>query len=230
MFSNLAITLDGKIAPANRSFFPLGTAEDLRLLEELRADADAVLFGASTLRTFRRPCKAKLTKKNSTPRSRPSSRVTAKQPMNIVVSSCLDGIDPNWPFFSEAGFYRVLLVDKACPADRFKLFSKSSKVIRVEDSTPSVAEAWIEIARSLGVKRLLVEGGGGVMWEFVRRNLIDQYYVTLTPRLLGGATAPTLVDGAGLSEKDLIDLKLTQCKRVGDELYLIYSKTHKSDG
>ncbi len=67
------------------------------------------------------------------------------------------------------------------------------------------------------------------MWEFVRRNLIDQYYVTLTPRLLGGASAPTLVDGAGLSEKDLVDLKLTQCKRVGDELYLIYSKTPKGD-
>jgi riboflavin biosynthesis pyrimidine reductase len=149
--------------------------------------------------------------------------------MNIVVSSSLEGIDPSWPFFKEPDFKRVLLVDETCPANRVKLFSKSSKVIRVTDSIPFVAEAWIEIAQGLGVRRLLVEGGGGVMWEFVRRNLIDQYYVTLTPRLLGGASAPTLVDGAGLSEKDLVDLKLTQCKRVGDELYLIYSKTPKGD-
>jgi 2,5-diamino-6-(ribosylamino)-4(3H)-pyrimidinone 5'-phosphate reductase len=79
----------------------------------------------------------------------------------------------------------------------------------------------------LGVKRLLVEGGGGLMWDFVKPNLIDELYVTLTPRILGGRDAPTLVDGAGFNPREVVNLKLKQCRRVGDELYLVYKKTSR---
>src|SRR5579859_7408623 len=46
---NVATTLDGKLAPANRKFVPFGSPLDRQLLLELRAGADAVMAGARTV-------------------------------------------------------------------------------------------------------------------------------------------------------------------------------------
>jgi 5-amino-6-(5-phosphoribosylamino)uracil reductase len=75
-----------------------------------------------------------------------------------------------------------------------------------------------------GVQRLLIEGGGQIMWDFVSLNLIDEFHVTLTPRILGGAEAPTLVDGLGFKKQKSLKLKLIQCRAIGDELFLTYRR------
>ena len=56
VFSNLATSLDGKIATPSRVLYPLGTAEDRRQMQRLRARSDVVVFGASSLRAYRQPC------------------------------------------------------------------------------------------------------------------------------------------------------------------------------
>ena len=62
------------------------------------------------------------------------------------------------------------------------------------------------------------------MWDFVREDLIDEYHVTLTPRLIGGTEAPTLVDGEGFDPSEVVNLTLKSCRKAGDELYLVYGK------
>ena len=49
VFSNFAMTADGKIAFANGKFVPFGSKRDLEHLYELRATADAVMCGARTI-------------------------------------------------------------------------------------------------------------------------------------------------------------------------------------
>src|SRR5688500_10807482 len=51
-FINVAMTADGKIAPANRQFVPFGSKGDHGLLRELRATAAAVMSGARTVDSF----------------------------------------------------------------------------------------------------------------------------------------------------------------------------------
>src|SRR5215468_6999563 len=48
-FINVASTVDGKLAPANRKFVPFGSRRDLELLYDLRAGSDAVIAGARTV-------------------------------------------------------------------------------------------------------------------------------------------------------------------------------------
>ena len=50
----------------------------------------------------------------------------------------------------------------------------------------------------LGIHRVLVEGGGSLNFELLRLGLVDEVTVYLAPLIFGGATAPTLADGAGL--------------------------------
>jgi riboflavin biosynthesis pyrimidine reductase len=46
---NIAMTADGKIAPNTRRFHPFGSNRDQEHMMELRAGADAVMAGATTV-------------------------------------------------------------------------------------------------------------------------------------------------------------------------------------
>src|SRR5215469_14252896 len=51
VFSNFAMTADGKIAFASREFVPFGSERDREHMMELRATAEAVMAGARTVET-----------------------------------------------------------------------------------------------------------------------------------------------------------------------------------
>jgi len=214
VFSNLATSLDGKIATRSREYFPLGTPYDREHMLELRREAHAVLMGASTLRSFRKPCLA---------------AGNGPHPINVVLSSALVGISPDWPFFKNAKTKRILLVGPGAPLARLKRFEKRAEIVALSKPTRklSTARQIVEALEARGVQRLLVEGGGTLMWDFVKEDLIDEYHLTHTPRLVGGTGTPSLVDGEGLDPGSVLALKLVQCRIVGDELYLVYRKTGK---
>jgi riboflavin biosynthesis pyrimidine reductase len=48
--------------------------------------------------------------------------------------------------------------------------------------------------RELGVKRLLIEGGGGINGSFLRAGLIDELYLILCPTVDGAKGAPSVFD------------------------------------
>lgn len=216
IFSNLATSIDGKIATQSRVHFPLGTPEDRKQMHVLRAKADAIIMGASTVRAFKKPCGIRTSRGQST-----------AQPMNIVVSRRLSGISPLWPFFKDTTRRRIVFVTEPLSEARKKAFRKTSELIELKAGRgkPSIAVQIVAQLKARGVRRLLVEGGGGLMWDFCRDNLIDEYHLTLTPRVLGGSLAPTLVEGAGFSPQEVLNLRLKSCRQVGDELFLIYSRT-----
>jgi riboflavin-specific deaminase-like protein len=212
IFSNLAMSLDGKIATEQRTFLPLGTAEDIEQMMVLRKRCDALLMGASTLRVYKNPCLIP----NQT-----------KQPINLLISSQLKDISPSWKFFTHPTLQRILFVGPKTPQAKVKTFSKSSEVVilKTPSSKNSVAkQVTLHLIKTKRIDRLLVEGGGEVMWDFVSQGLIDEFHVTLTPKIIGGSKSPTLVDGVGFKPADVPNLTLRQCRIVGDELYLTYAK------
>lgn len=214
VLSNLATSLDGKIATAERRHFPLGTGADRSQMQVLRAESDVIVMGASTLRAFRRPCRVQGLD--------PSSD---RQPANAVVTTRLDGIFPSWPFFEDRSLRRVLFVTGNPSAKTLRAFERTCQIVRLSPrDRMAPARGLLRELAKLGHRRVLIEGGGSLVWEFARHNLIDEYHVTVTPRILGGTEAPTLVDGPGFSKTQVLNLKLTQCRIVGDELFLVYRK------
>jgi 5-amino-6-(5-phosphoribosylamino)uracil reductase len=203
------MSLDGKIATRSPELFLLGTKRDHQEMQRLRKLADAILIGASTLRSYKKPNVV---------------HNADNQPINALLSSSLERISPKWPFFQESSVKRVLFVGHSATKDRIKKFEKSSEIVVLKPSTkkrPASLQIvdWFE---KTGIKTLLVEGGGGVMWDFASAHLIQEYHVTLTPKIVGGVNAPTLVDGLGFLPKEILNLKLQKCQVIGDEIYLIY--------
>lgn len=214
VFSNLATSIDGKIATANRALFHLGTTADRRQMQVLRKKADIILMGGSTLRSFKKFC---------------GVIGRTRQPANAIISSKLEGISPDWPFFKNPSLRRILFITQRIDSSRLRQFEKSSETVLLKKppSQKPVARQILEALSARGFERVLVEGGGGVMWDFASHNLIDEYHLTLTPRIIGGVDAPTLVDGLGFEPAQVLNLSLARFHRVGDELYLTYRKTKK---
>lgn len=215
IFSNLATSLDGKINLAGKGHFPLGTKDDWLAMQRFRKKADAIIFGATTLRGFKTAC---CVEDARWPRHR--------QPVNVVLSSKLEGISPRWSFFSDPRIRRILITGPDAPAHRVKAFEKSCEVVllpKLRRGQHLATQVVTELTQR-GLNRILVEGGGQVMWEFLKPNLIDELHMTLTPRILGGRDAPTLVEGMGFASKEVLNFRLIRARRLGDELYLTYRK------
>jgi riboflavin biosynthesis pyrimidine reductase len=98
----------------------------------------------------------------------------------------------------------------------------SATLVELGDSEVDVLRLLEWLARERGCKVVLCEGGGVLNARLFEANAIDELYVTIVPRILGGESAPTLVEGEGFEPDAIPDARLASVERVGDELFLVY--------
>ena len=214
---NMAVSVDGRINSRTRERFALGSEHDRRLMDVLRERADAVLIGAGTVRHDGHPMLlrypdlvAKRVRRGASP-----------HPVNVVLSGDLNL--PLKPFFAGDATKRIVFTTRRAGAARIRRFEKVAQVVVLAGKEPGAARV-VEELRKRGLKKLILEGGGEVHFAFAKAGLVDEWYVTITPRLIGGRGAPSFLDGEGFLKRDHIKLKLVSSRRVGDELFLRYRK------
>lgn len=76
-----------------------------------------------------------------------------------------------------------------------------------------------------GLKDLLAEGGGTLLWSLISQRLVDELRVTVSPYVIGGRNSVSLVEGEGFGyfsewlRLKLVNHKICEC---GDEIHLVY--------
>ncbi len=213
---NMAISVDGRITTRTRERFALGSTHDRRLMDELRARADAVIVGAGTVRHDGYPI---VIRHGDLERRRLALHRTPA-PVNVVLSHTLD-LPRRAKFFTAPDMPRILFTTRQAPAARIRSFSRVAEVVVLSGRTLDPRKV-VAALHERKLRHLLLEGGGEVHFAFERAGLVDELYVTLTPRLIGGTGAPSLLDGPGFLKKDHRRLELKSFRRVGDELFLRY--------
>ncbi|MFC6771624.1 dihydrofolate reductase family protein, partial [Halorubrum pallidum] len=78
-----------------------------------------------------------------------------------------------------------------------------------------------------GIDRLMVEGGGEVIFSCFAAGLVDELHVYVGSMVIGGRDAPTLADGTGFIE-EFPTLDLVGTERLDDGIALSYEVA--SDG
>ena len=69
---------------------------------------------------------------------------------------------------------------------------------------------------SLGVTRLLVEGGGELAWSLLEAGCVDRALWILAPKVFGGRDAKTSVEGLGVgTPSQAFSLKTEKVTRSG---------------
>lgn len=73
----------------------------------------------------------------------------------------------------------------------------------------------LDILHRKGVKKLLVEGGGSVIWTFLQNKVVDDLFIFIGPCIIGGKGAPTVADGKGIEDTTVISLRVADVHRFG---------------
>jgi 5-amino-6-(5-phosphoribosylamino)uracil reductase len=87
---------------------------------------------------------------------------------------------------------------------------------------------WIDILEhlfNLSLHHIAVLGGGKLIASLLSAGLIDEWYITLCPLILGGKTAPSFVEGIEFLEKEAPFWELIDTKIVNNEMFLHYKRT-----
>ncbi len=213
---NMAVSVDGRITTRERERVSLGSERDRRLMDELRVRADAVVIGAGTVRHDGHP----MIIRYEDLRAHRTKRGQPAHPVNVVLSRALD-LPAHSRFFASDETRRIIFTTKSAPVARVRRFSRVAEVIVLPGKSLSPKRVLSALARR-GLHRVLLEGGGEVHFAFAKAGLVGEIYVTVTPRLIGGKNAPSLLDGEGFLWKDHTHLRLVSAKRVGEEVFLHY--------
>jgi diaminohydroxyphosphoribosylaminopyrimidine deaminase/5-amino-6-(5-phosphoribosylamino)uracil reductase len=182
-----AMTLDGKTATATGESRWISGMESRRATHELRARVDAVVVGYRT---------AQIDDPELTVR-----HVDGPQPVRIVVDPYGE-IDDDSRIVATAREHPtwILASTNADPVRTGHLTDLGVQVIHVKPAEGArrlqLRDAWRELRRR-GIRRVLVEGGGGLMGTLMSWGLVDQVLCFVAPKIIGGQFAPTAVGGQG---------------------------------
>jgi riboflavin biosynthesis pyrimidine reductase len=81
--------------------------------------------------------------------------------------------------------------------------------------------------RGLGVEKLYVLGGSEINAELLARDLVDELFLTVAPKIKLGADTPTYAGGTALPREALLQFELIESHIVGDEVFLRYRRERK---
>jgi 5-amino-6-(5-phosphoribosylamino)uracil reductase len=214
----LAMSADGKIADVSRAPARFGSAIDQAHLEQQVAQADAVLFGAGTLRAYGTTLKVS----HSDLLAQRHYLGKPPQPVQIVCSRS-SNLDPTWRFFSQP-VPRWLLTTQTGK----RLWGKQAgfeQVLASGDLEINWLDAFTQLF-DLGLQRLAILGGGELVSALFAADLIDELHLTLCPLILGGTQSPTPVAGSGFLAAIAPQLELLNVRSIDQEVFLHYKVKH----
>jgi 5-amino-6-(5-phosphoribosylamino)uracil reductase len=186
-------------------------------MDLLRAEADAVLIGAGTLRAENPPLQVR-----DPARRRDRREKGRDELLTVIILTASCDLPDRARVFDEPARERLVLSTVDAPKALSAGLVDRVETLRFGQGQVDLAAA-LSALRERGIERLLVEGGGGVNASFLAADLIDELAVTLCPVILGGADAPTPVEGTGFDRETLRRARLESVEQEGGELFLRYT-------
>ncbi|MFF3221393.1 dihydrofolate reductase family protein [Nocardia suismassiliense] len=211
---SVAVSVDGYIDDATPERLRLSDPADFDRVDQVRADSDAILIGAETLR-------------RDNPRllvdsaERRSARIEAgkpEYPLKIAVTASGD-LDPDLRFWHHGG-------DKL-------VYTTEAGAARLADRLSDLAEivslgaeldfgALLDDLGRRGIARLMVEGGTRIHTTFLADDLADELHLAVAPLLVGDPEAPRFLGAASYPGAPHRRMRLVDLALFGDVAVLRY--------
>lgn len=205
-----AISIDGKIATRSGDS-KLSSKRDLTRLHKLRSQVDVILIGKNTVNKDNPLLTVRYSK--------------GKNPIRIILDSHGTISNKSKILQTSNKVKTIIVVTKKITKKNLQKLKKFSVEIIIVGENQVNIKSLIKILSKRKIKTILLEGGGTINWEFIKNNLVDEFFITITPFILGGKDAITLVQGEGFDKVTKSHkLRLNGIKRLENDLLLHYSK------
>jgi 2,5-diamino-6-(ribosylamino)-4(3H)-pyrimidinone 5'-phosphate reductase len=213
---NAAVSADGKLSSRRREQIAISGPVDFDRVDRIRAAADAVLVGIGTVLAD----DPHLTLDEE---DRRVQRLRAGRPGNparVVVDSRAR-TPPDARILDDAATTYLLVAETAGEDRLAALREAGANVIVAGEERVDLSAALAELASVGEVDRLMVEGGGEIIFSLFAADLVDELTLYVGSLVIGGRDAPTLADGEGFVE-EFPRLDLTEVERIDDGVLLSY--------
>ena len=198
VIAQIGQSLDGRIATHTGHSHYITGADDIRRLHRLRALVDAVVVGAGTV-------------------AADDPRLTVRQaegpnPVRVILDP-RGRLDPARNVFTDNAARTIVVREPDAAGasvadDVLRLPSRNNGMFAPADVLNALG--------ALGLRRILVEGGGATVSRFVQAGVVDRLHVTVAPMIIGSGRP-----GLDLDRIDTLELAIRPaCRifRLGDDV------------
>jgi len=203
---NMVSTVDGKAAVGGRTA-PISSPADRELFHHLRTQADAVMAGAGTVRAERY---GRMVKTDEL-RAKRQHEGLEPDALAVVVSASL-ALDPNTPLFQEPEQRVVIATESEAELEGVRA------QVEYERTGDDLTLLMKRLRTEHGVRSILCEGGPTLNSHLLAAGLVDELFLCLSAKLVGGGGALTIVDGRPLVEPAPLEL-MWACAGDGDVFF-----------
>jgi 5-amino-6-(5-phosphoribosylamino)uracil reductase len=214
------MSIDGYLDTATDERLLLSNDADLDRVDAVRADSDAILVGAATVRNDN----PRLLVRARARRAERAARGLPPTPIKVTVTSRLR-LDPCADFFVTGDTEKLVY----CPSDAVaEARCRLGAVATVVDGGQRVDMCRMsEDLHVRGVRRLMVEGGGNVHTQFLTAGLADELHLVVAPFFVGDSRAPRFVGDGRFPWNPDRHARLAEVRRIGDVVLLRYALSER---
>jgi riboflavin-specific deaminase-like protein len=213
---NMIASVDGATAVAQRSG-GLGGPPDKQVFRALRELPDAILVGASTVRT---EGYGPVRLEDEAVRRR-RARGQSDTPRLVIISGSLK-LDTTSTLFTESEVAPIIVTIASSDDHRRRELGTVADVVIAGDERVSMHAA-LRTLRAMGIRTLLCEGGPIVNAQLLADDLIDEWCQTISPMLVGGSSSRAAVGDEGI--EPLPHLRLRRLLEQDDMLLANYVRS-----
>ena len=205
-----ATSVDGKIATTTGDS-KLSSKQDSIRLHKLRSKVDAILVGKNTVLQDNPMLNVRYSK--------------GKNPIRIILDS--NGVLSKKSKILQTSktIPTIIAVSKKISKSNYSKLEKFPVEIIIAGENSVNIQLLLKKLYKKKIKTILVEGGGTINWEFVKNNLFDELIITISPFIIGGKDAISLIEGTGFKKiSNSPNLRIKSITRLKNHLVLSYVK------
>lgn len=216
VWASTAVSLDGYIDDNTSQRLVLSSAEDWDQVRALRAECDAILVGAETIRKDN----PALVTRNAELRQKRLAQGQPADPVKVTVSAS-GNLSSQARFFTEGDGEKIVITGEQANLQQLEKLRSVATVIILQ--APITPEAIKSTLAARGIRRLFLEGGTSMLTQFLEANAVDFLRIAVAPFFVGDSSAPRFVhDGLFPHDKSL-RMHLVRTESVGDMAVAVYA-------
>jgi 2,5-diamino-6-(ribosylamino)-4(3H)-pyrimidinone 5'-phosphate reductase len=212
---NIAMSADGKISTRERRQVRISGAQDFNRVDRLKAGCDAIMVGIGTVLAD----DPSLTVKSEECLNYRRKKGWHDHPLRVVVDSS-GSTPPHASFLCKGEGKRVVAVSGRADAKKIEVLGKKATILIAGKDEVDLGILIDELGK-MGVRRLMVEGGGTLIAGLMKAGLVNEIFTFIGNIIIGGKDAPTVADGEGfIRESEFARLTLLEVNRIDNGILL----------
>jgi 5-amino-6-(5-phosphoribosylamino)uracil reductase len=215
-----SMSIDGFLDDASEQRLVLSNEADLDRVDAVRASCDAILVGATTVRNDN----PRLMVRSPARREARAFIGLPRDPIKVTMTTTAK-LDPCASFFT-CGEGEKLVYTPSCRVQDARITLGHVATV-VDGGDPVAPRRVCEDLGARGVRRLMVEGGGSTLTQFLATDLADELHLVVAPFFVGDARAVRVVGDGPFPWNPGRRGTLLDVRRIDDLVLLRYALSER---